>query len=109
MNECRHAPKRHTTTVCSAPAPALDLGSSLLTLAVAVTLALVTSSPRPERTSPDMPPLAALCSQGLQSISHRLVVFQQDGYITLTQYVCSLRLTNVNWPSIGLTSRRYRN
>jgi len=47
--------KRHATTVRSAPWPALDLGSSLLTLAVAVTIALGTSSPRPERTPLDRP------------------------------------------------------
>ena len=39
-----------TTTVCSAPGPALDLGSSLLTHTVVVALALGTSSPRPGRT-----------------------------------------------------------
>jgi len=98
---------RDNSVLC--PWPALDLGSSLLTLAVAVTLALGTSSPRPERTLLDRQPLAVFRSQGLQSISHRLVVFQEDGYTTLTQYGFPLRLTNVKFPSIGLTSRRYRN
>ena len=84
-NECRHAPKRHATTVCFVPGPALGLGSSLLTLTVAVALALGTSPPRPERTPLDRPPLAILRSPGLQSISHRLVVFQPDSYTTLSQ------------------------
>jgi len=70
--------------VCSAPWLALDFGSSLLTLVVAVTLALGTSSPRPEWTLLERRHLTFLRSQGLQSISHRLVVFQQDGYTTLT-------------------------
>jgi len=73
---------RDNSVLC--PLTRSGLGSSLLTLAVAVTLVLGTSSPRPERTSLDRPPLAILRSQGLQSISHRLVVFQQDGYTTLT-------------------------
>ena len=42
--------KKDTTTVCSAPGPILDLGSSLLTPTVVVALALGTSSPGPERT-----------------------------------------------------------
>ena len=100
--------KTHDNSVLC-PGPALDLGSSLLTLAAAVALALGTSSSRPERTPIDRLLLAILRSRGLQSISHRLVVLQQGGYTAMTQYVCPLRLTNVQWPSIGLTSRRYRN
>jgi len=42
---------RDNSVLC--PWPALDLGSSLLTLAVVVTLALGTSSSRPERTPLD--------------------------------------------------------
>ena len=79
--------KKDTTTVYSAPGPAMDLGSSLLILTVVVALALGTSSPRPERTPLDMPPLAILRSPGLQSISHRIVVFQSDSYTTLSQNV----------------------
>ena len=55
--------KKTRDKVCSAPGPALDVGSSLLTLAVAVALALGTSSPRPERTPLDRQPLAILRSR----------------------------------------------
>jgi len=55
--------KTHDNSVLC-PGPALDLGSSLLTLAAAVALALGTSSSRPERTPIDRLLLAILRSQG---------------------------------------------
>ena len=58
--ECRHAPKRHDNSVLCPLGPALDLGSSLLTLTVVVALALGTSSPRPVRTPLTMQPSASL-------------------------------------------------
>ena len=49
---------RDNSVLC--PGPALDFGSSLLTLTVVVALALGTSSPRPGRTPPTRQPPAFL-------------------------------------------------
>ena len=80
------------------PGPALDLGSSFLTLTVVVTLALGTSSPRPGRT-----PL--LCSLRLSSVQgppsnyrRHLVFTKTDIHATKAcssyrhTYICSLQL-----------------
>jgi len=71
--------QKDTTTVCSAPGPVLDLGSSLLALTVVVALALGTSSPRPGRTPLTRQPPAFLRTGSSVELSstHRL---NKDGH-----------------------------